>query len=296
MAVNAAAIKELRERTGGGFLECKKALDDTQGDVEKAVDLMRKSGQVKAAKKTARIAAEGVIMLALTEDHKMALMLEVNSETDFVAREESFIKFAQTAADAALVGKVSDIEDLLALKVAAQGDKTINTLREELVAKIGENIQLRRIVLLQSQNPIDYYLHGKRIGVLVELSKPNSILGKDLAMHIAASKPQYINANEVPAGEIEREKAIYLEQALKSGKPKEIAEKMIGGRLQKFTAEITLLGQPFVKDPDVSVADLLKKDGAEVLKFVRFEVGEGLEKKSGDFAAEVEAQIASSKK
>ncbi|OGT08416.1 MAG: translation elongation factor Ts [Gammaproteobacteria bacterium GWE2_37_16] len=287
--VTAALVKELRERTSGGMLECKKALDASGGDIEAAIDAMRTSGQAKAAKKSGRIAAEGVIVICVSEDRKAAFMAEVNCETDFVARDESFKKFADMLVKCGLKAGVDNVEKLLALRTDT--GKTVAEAREELVVKIGENIQVRRVVLMQSENHIAHYLHGARIGVLVNLSVDNDELGKDIAMHIVASSPQFVSDKDVAAAVIEREKAIYLAQAIESGKPQAIAEKMVTGRLQKFLGEITLLGQPFVKNPDITVETLLKNQKAEVKSFVRFAVGEGIEKETTDFAAEVAAQV-----
>ena len=282
-------IKELRERTGGGMLECEKALDAAGGNIENAIDAMRKAGQAKAAKKTGRVASEGVILINAGEDGKSAFMVEVNSETDFVARDASFKDFAEKVAIRGLEEKANNLETFLSLPITKNDAKTISEARDELVAKIGENIQVRRVVFKTTNNYLDYYLHGVRIGVLVELSTKDQELAKDIAMHIAACSPQFISEKDVPASEIEREKSIHLAQAMESGKPKEIAEKMVVGKMQKFMAEITLLGQPFVKNPDITVAALLKSKNAEVLSFIRFAVGEGIEKKSVDFAAEVDA-------
>jgi len=289
--ITAALVQELRARTGGGYMDCQKALKEANGAIEVAIDIMRKSGQAKAAKTTSRTAAEGMILINVSLDSKAAIMLEVNCETDFVARDENFQKFAKQVAARALEEKVGDVDKLLNLPWEKGSAKTINTAREEVVTKIGENIQVRRLLYRSTSNYIDYYLHGTRIGVLVELSIADKELGKDIAMHVAASMPKYISAKDVPASELEREKAIYLAQAIESGKPQAIAEKMVAGKLQKFAEETTLLGQPFVKNPDIKVADLLKSKNAEVLFFSRYAVGEGIEKKVVDFAAEVAAQI-----
>lgn len=287
--VTAAMVKELRERTGGGLLECKKALDASGGDIEVAIDAMRTSGQAKAAKKSGRIAAEGVVVIHVSEDGKTAFMAEINCETDFVARDENFKKFADMIAACGLKAGVDSVEKLLALPTDT--GKTVAEAREELVAKIGENIQVRRVVLMTSENHIAHYLHSARIGVLVDMSVANDELGKDIAMHVVASSPQFVSAKDVAPTLIEREKAIYLAQAVESGKPQAIAEKMVTGRLQKFLGEITLLGQPFVKNPDITIENLLKNQKTEVKSFVRFAVGEGIEKETTDFAAEVAAQI-----
>jgi len=280
MKVTADLVKELRERTGGGMLECKKALDAANGDLEAAVDAMRKAGQAKAAKKIGRVAAEGLILINFAVDNKAAFMVEVNCETDFVARDANFKNFVEMVAKRGLETKANSMEGLLS-------EPSLTQAREQLVAKIGENIQIRRVVFKTTAHYLASYVHGSRIGVLVEMSTNDAELGKDIAMHIAATAPQFIAPKDVLESEIERERNIYLGQAMASGKPKEIAEKMVAGRMQKFLAEITLLGQPFVKNPDITVGDLLKSKQAEVLSFIRFAVGEGIEKKTVDFATEV---------
>jgi elongation factor Ts len=290
MAITAALVKELRERTGAGMMDCKKALTEANGDIELAIENMRKSGQAKAAKKAGRVAAEGVILTK--QEANVAVLLELNCETDFVARDESFLAFGNKVAEIALAGKISDVE---ALKAAQFDDITVEEARANLVAKIGENINVRRIVVVEGTDVVAGYIHGGRIGVLAALNGGNEELAKDVAMHVAASNPQYVKPEQVPAEVVEKEKAIQIDIAMQSGKPAEIAEKMVTGRMKKFTGEISLTGQPFVKDPSISVGDLLKKEGADVVTFVRFEVGEGIEKKEEDFAAEVQAQIAAAK-
>jgi elongation factor Ts len=284
-------VKELRARTGGGILECKKALEATNGDIELAIDLMRKSGQAKAAKKVGRIAAEGLIIIQLTPDNKTAIMLEVNSETDFVSRDDNFINFAKAISIRGLEAKANTLDQLLALPFTETSSKTIAEMRDELIAKLGENIKIRRLAFLETKSFIASYLHSDRIGVLVELMTPDAELGKNIAMHIAASRPQFITEEDIPEEEVSREKEIYLAEAIESGKPHAIAEKMMAGRLEKFFTEVTLLRQPFVKDPTITVKDLLAKVKSKVLSFTRFEVGEGIIKKHEDFAAEVEAQL-----
>lgn len=290
MAVTAALVKELRERTGAGMLDCKKALVETNGDIELAIENMRKSGQAKAAKKAGRIAAEGVIFTKV--DGNVATMLELNCETDFVARDESFLKFGNDLVELACANKFSDIE---ALNNAELDGVVVSTVRDNIVAKIGENISPRRVVTIEGDN-LGAYTHGSRIGVLTVLVGGDEELAKDVAMHVAASVPQFVKPEEVPAEVVEKEKEIQIEIAVQSGKPAEIAEKMVAGRMKKFTGEISLTGQPFVKDPSTSVGDLLKSKGADVTSFVRFEVGEGIEKKEEDFAAEVAAQMEAAKK
>jgi elongation factor Ts len=290
MAVTAALVKELRERTAAGMLDCKKALVETDGDIELAIENMRKNGQAKAAKKAGRIAAEGVILTKVAKG--VATMMEVNSETDFVARDDGFVKFGQKLIETAFANKINDIDTLNNTEV--DGIK-ISDLRDTLVAKIGENISPRRVVTVEGDN-LGAYVHSARIGVIAILQGGDEELAKDIAMHVAASSPQFVRPEDVPAEVVAKEKEIQLDIALQSGKPPEIAEKMVAGRMNKFTGEISLTGQPFVKDPSILVADLLKSKGADVINFVRFEVGEGIEKKEEDFAAEVAAQMAAVKK
>ncbi|MDU0354565.1 translation elongation factor Ts [Paraglaciecola aquimarina] len=290
MAVTAALVKELRERTAAGMLDCKKALVETNGDIELAIENMRKNGQAKAAKKAGRIAAEGVILTKVANG--VATMIEVNSETDFVARDEGFIKFGSQLIEVASANKINDMDTLNNAEV--DGVK-VSDLRDTLVAKIGENISPRRVISVEGDN-LGAYVHGARIGVIAILQGGDEELAKDIAMHVAASSPQFVKPEEVPAEVVAKEKEIQLDIAVKSGKPAEIAEKMVSGRMKKFTGEISLTGQPFVKDPSILVADLLKSKGADVINFVRFEVGEGIEKKEEDFAAEVAAQMAAAKK
>lgn len=290
MAVTAALVKELRERTGAGMLDCKKALEETSGDVELAIENMRKSGQAKAAKKAGRIAAEGVILTKV--EGNVAVMMELNCETDFVARDESFLAFGNKVLELALANKVNDAEALNGLEL--DGAK-VSDVRDNLVAKIGENINVRRVVTIEGDT-LGAYVHGGRIGVLTILTGGSEDLAKDVAMHVAASNPQFVKPEQVSAEVVEKEKAIQIDIAMQSGKPAEIAEKMVAGRMSKFTGEISLTGQPFVKDPSQTVGQLLKAAGADVINFVRFEVGEGIEKKSEDFAAEVQAQMAAAKK
>jgi elongation factor Ts len=290
MAVTAALVKELRERTGAGMLDCKKALVETDGDVELAIENMRKSGQAKAAKKAGRIAAEGVILTKVSNG--VATMMEVNSETDFVARDEGFLAFGSKLIEVASANKINDINVLNETEI--DGTK-ISDLRDTLVAKIGENISPRRVISVEGEN-LGAYVHGGRIGVIAILSGGDEELAKDIAMHVAAASPQYVKPEDVPADVVAKEKEIQLEIAIQSGKPAEIAEKMVIGRMKKFSGEVSLTGQPFIKDPSMNVAALLKSKNADVINFVRFEVGEGIEKKEEDFAAEVAAQMAAAKK
>ncbi|MBU2977863.1 translation elongation factor Ts [Alteromonas sp. C1M14] len=290
MAVTAALVKELRERTGAGMMDCKKALVETDGDIELAIENMRKSGQAKAAKKAGRIAAEGVILTKVQGNR--ATMMEVNCETDFVARDEGFLGFGNQILAVAHDNNINDIDALNETEI--DGVK-ISTVRENLVAKIGENISPRRVINVEGDN-LGAYVHGGRIGVVAILTGGDEELAKDVAMHVAAASPQYVKPDDVPANVVEKEKEIQVELAIQSGKPAEIAEKMVAGRMKKFTGEISLTGQPFVKDPSISVGELLKSKGADVVNFIRFEVGEGIEKKSEDFAAEVAAQMEAAKK
>ena len=296
MAISAAQVKELRERTGAGMMDCKKTLAATDGDMEAAIDLMRKSGAAKADKKAGRIAAEGRVVVVLSDDKKEGAIVEVNSETDFVAKDDNFATFVQAVAEQTLADKPADVAALSELPL--DSGESVGEARENLVAKIGENIQVRRFELLSApdaDSEICYYQHGEKIGVAVILKGGDDALGKDVAMHIAASHPICVSESEVPAEVLEKEKEILIAQAQESGKPMEIIEKMIQGRMRKYLAEVTLLGQNFVKDPDQTVAQLLKAAGAEVTSFVRYEVGEGIEKKQEDFAAEVMAEVNKSK-
>ncbi len=290
MAVTAAQVKELRERTGAGMMECKKALDITSGDMDRAIEELRKSGSAKADKKAGRVAAEGIVIVKASIDGKQAIILEINSETDFVARDENFLAFADAVAKTALAAKVNTSQDLIGLPLDG-GKVSVDEARQTLIAKVGENINVRRVETIDSSTTIGTYLHGSRIGVLVELDVDNPALAKDIAMHIAASKPVVISPAEVSADIIAKEKEIYMAQAAGSGKSQEIIEKMVAGKLKKYLDEISLVGQPFIKDPDVLVASLLNKHRAKVLRFVRFEVGEGIEKKTEDFVEAVMAQV-----
>ena len=291
MSVTAAMVKELRQRTGSGMMECKRALVETGGDLEVAIENMRKSGMAKADKKAGRVAAEGVIRVATSGDGAATSIVEVNSETDFVSQGDDFIGFATAVASTIVNNDVTDVEALNELEL--DGDSvTVDHKRRALIAKIGENINVRRFQTIKTDGSIvGSYMHGIRIGVLVELEGGSVELAKDIAMHVAATNPMCISEADVPAAEIEKEKEIFKGQAAESGKPAEIVEKMIVGKIKKFLKEITLLGQPFVKDGDVTIEKLLKNNGATVKSFVRFEVGEGIEKKEEDFAAEVMAQV-----
>jgi elongation factor Ts len=291
MAITASLVKELRERTGAGMMECKKALVETDGDIDAAIEAMRKSGQAKAAKKAGRIAADGTIELRISDDARRGVLVEINSETDFVAKDENFAKFAGAVADAALASDAADAGALAQQPIAAGDPTTVDMAREALVSKVGENVQLRRLVRFDdAQGAIHSYRHGVRIGVLVEMIGGDEALGRDIAMHIAASNPVCVSADEVPAESLAKEREIFRAQALESGKPENIVDKIIEGRMRKYMEEVTLLGQAFVKDPDQQVGNLLKQAGASVVRFVRLEVGEGIEKKTENFADEVKAQ------
>ena len=289
-SISANDVKELRERTGAGMMECKKALVDVGGDIEAAIEAMRKSGIAKAAKKAGRVAAEGLIDIKIHVGGESAIMLEVNCETDFVGRDANFKTFVQSAAETALATNIDDVAKLSKTVLAGQS-KTVEEARQELISKMGENIQIRRIAVMSCSGTIGAYVHGGRIGTLVALSAKNPDLVKDLAMHIAASSPQYIKPEDVPPEIIEREKEIFIAQSADSGKPIEIIEKMVKGRIHKFVNEISLIGQPFVKDPNQTIGQLLKAANAQVMQFIRFEVGEGIEKTTEDFAAAAMAQI-----
>ncbi|KTD82246.1 translation elongation factor Ts [Legionella waltersii] len=290
--ISASLVMELRERTGAGMMECKKFLIATNGNIEEAITEMRKAGQAKADKKADRVAAEGIIVIARSSDERTAVMIEINSETDFVARDENFTKFAHSVADVALTSSVSDVT-ALSSQILSSG-VTVEQARQELVAKIGENIKLRRIERMHHEGcVVGYYLHGSRIGVMVALKNGSESLAKDIAMHIAASKPMVVSKDQVPAEAIENERDIFTAQAKESGKPQDIIDKMIDGRINKFIDEVSLLGQPYVKDPNIKVGQLLKEKNAEVVSFIRFEVGEGIEKKEDNFVEEVMAQVRS---
>ncbi len=291
MAVSAAQVKTLRERTGAGMMECKKALEATQGDLELAVEELRKTGRAKADKKAGRVAAEGIIVIQTAASGKQAIMLEINCETDFVARDENFLAFTDAVAKTALAAKAHDVAALVKLPLAGHRGLTVEEARQALIVKIGENISIRRIVFTNTATSVGTYLHGSRIGVLVELASDNQELAKDIAMHIAASKPLVIAPDNVPSDIVAKEKEIYMAQAATSGKPREIIEKMVQGKLKKFLDEVSLLWQPFIKDPEVIVANLLNKKQAKVVAFTRFEVGEGIEKETEDFVEAVMAQV-----
>lgn len=289
MAITASLVKELRERTGLGMMECKKALVETDGDIEVAIENMRKASGLKAAKKASRIAADGVVASKTADDGSYGILVEVNSETDFVARDDSFLGFVGTVVDKAFDSKQ--------VEVAAVMEGELESAREALVQKIGENIGVRRIgAVTPKAGVVGSYVHSnKRIAVLVELKGGNVELARDIAMHVAAVNPQVVSSDQMPADVVEKEKDIIRAQPDMAGKPSEIVEKMLQGRIQKFLKEHSLNDQPFVKNPELTVAALAKKEGAEVVHFYRYEVGEGIEKEEADFAAEVAAQLEASK-
>lgn len=291
MTISASMVKELRQRTGSGLMECKRALQETNGDIEAAIEAMRKAGLAKAGKKADRTAAEGRIIIRSSDDGTRVVLVEVNCETDFVAKGDDFQGFAQQVAEQVLQGRPADLEALLALSLEEGQTTTVEVARQELIAKIGENINIRRFAELESTGVLGQYLHGDRIGVIVELNGGDAALAKDIAMHVAASNPLAIDESGVPADALEKEKEVFKAQAEESGKPEAIIEKMVSGRVRKYLAEITLVGQPFVKDPDTTVGQLLDAASAQVVRFYRFEVGEGIEKKEENFAEEVMAQV-----
>jgi elongation factor Ts len=292
-AVTAESVKALRERTGAGMMECKKALVEAGGDLDVAAEAMRKSGLAKADKKAGRVAAEGVVAIERAADGKSVALVEVNSETDFVAREKDFQGFAASVARAALAAKPADLEALLATRMPT--GQTVEETRRALIARIGENISVRRFEVVTASAPIATYVHGSRIGTVVVLEGGDEALGHDLAMHVAAINPQYLSAEDVPASQVDKEREIFIAQAATDpklqGKPKEVLIKASEGKLRKYLGEITLLGQPFVKDDKQAVAEVLKRANAKIHRFVRYEVGAGIEKRQEDFAAEVMAQV-----
>ncbi len=288
MAVTAAMVKELRERTGAGMMECKKALVEAGGDMEQAVENLRKSGLAQADKKAGRVAAEGKIVLSSNVTGDELVMVEVNCETDFVAKDESFMAFAAQVAEGALSLASEDVTELMA---AENDGVSLEHQRQALVARIGENIPVRRVSRVKASGTLGHYIHGGRIGVVVDLQGGDAELARDLAMHIAALNPEFITPDDVPEATLQKEKDILVSQAAESGKPPEIVEKMVTGRLKKHLAEITLIGQPFVKDSDQTVGQLLASNNASVIGFHRLAVGEGIEKKQENFADEVMQQV-----
>ncbi len=291
MEITASLVKELRERTGAAMMDCKNVLKETAGDIEAAIQLLREKGAIKAAKKGDRIAAEGLVAFAVSADHRKAVLVEVNCETDFVARAEDFIQFTQKVAQLALQNNAHDSKQLNDIIFDAAENLSVEAKRQALIAKLGENINIRRIALVTSHGLIGAYNHGNRIGVLVALKSGEMSLAKDLAMHVAALQPLVVSPEQISAELIEKEREIYTVQAAESGKPADIVAKMVDGRIKKYLDEVSLLGQPFVKDQNVQVHKVLAAQKAEVENFVRFEVGEGVEKQVVDFASEVMAQV-----
>ena len=292
MSITADTVKQLRERTGAGMMECKRALVETNGDLDAAAELMRKQGLAKADKKAARVAAEGILALEKSADGRSAAMVEVNCETDFVAREPEFQGFCADVAKVALASRPASVEALAASALPAGG--SVDERRRALVAKIGENISVRRIAMLESADHLGAYRHGTRIGALVAVTGGDAALAHDIAMHVAATNPAFLSVADVPAEVVAKEREIETEKALAEGKPADIVAKMVEGRIRKTLNEKVLLGQPFVKDPDQTIEKLLKAAKAEVKSFQRFEVGDGIEKKQDDFVGEVMAQVKAS--
>jgi len=286
--ITAALVKELREMSGAGMMECKKALVAANGDINQAMDDMRKAGQAKADKKSGRTAAEGVVTIETSADHKRVVMIEVNSETDFVARDTNFMGFVKELGLNVLKSSVSSFEEFSS--VSLSNGESIELARQNLITKIGENVNIRRAKIIDTHGVIGSYVHSNRIGVIVDLEGGDANLAKDIAMHIAAASPMVISPSEIPQEIVDKEKEIFLAQAEGSGKPKEIIEKMTEGRIRKFLEEVSLVGQAFVKNPEQKVGDLLKAHKASVKSFVRFEVGEGIEKVTVDFVKEVMEQ------
>ncbi|MDP7537427.1 MAG: translation elongation factor Ts [Methylococcales bacterium] len=289
MKISAALVKELRERTGSGMMECKRALTAAEGDLELAVEQMRKAGLAKADKKSGRIAAEGTIGVKVSADGKSVAMVDVNCETDFVSKGDEFKGFAAAVAEAVLLADGETVDDINTLGLA--NGQTVDGVRREMIAKLGENITVRRVQKFASQGGTACYLHGSRIGVIVELQKADVALGKDIAMHVAATNPFCLGEGDVPVEMIEKEKDIFSAQAAESGKPAAIIEKMVTGRIKKYLAEVTLLGQAFIKDDKQTVAKVVAGQDNAIIRFERFEVGEGIEKKEENFADEVMAQV-----
>ena len=289
--ITAELVKELREKTGAGMMDCKKVLTETDGDMEKAAELLRERGIAKAAKKSGRIAAEGLVATFVSADKKVGSVVEVNAETDFVAKNEEFVTFVNDVAEIVATAAPADVEALLATTYKDAG-KTVQEVLTEKIATIGENMSIRRFDRFESEGLIESYIHGAgKIAVLVDFAKGETELAKDVCMQIAAAKPEYFNRESVPQDRVAKEMEILKAQAMNEGKPAEIAEKMVQGRIGKFYSEICLLDQEFVKDPSVKVGELIKNKGAEMIRFARFEKGEGIEKKEENFAEEVMKQL-----
>ena len=290
--VTASQVKDLREKTGAGMMDCKKVLTETDGDMEKAIELLRERGIAKAAKKSSRVAAEGIVEAYVTEDGKVGSLVEVNAETDFVAKNDEFKSFVEDVTKQVALTNPSDVEALLASKSMAEPDKTVKEVLTGKIATIGENMTIRRFVRFESTGLVEKYIHGEgKIGVLVELENGDTELAKDICMQIAAAKPEFLDRESVPAERVEKEMKILKAQAMNEGKPAEIAEKMVQGRLGKFYGEFCLVEQDFVKNPDMKIKQLLESKGAKIIRFARFEKGEGLQKREENFAEEVAKQI-----
>ena len=289
--ITAQLVKELREKTGAGMMDCKKVLTETDGDMEKAAELLRERGIAKAAKKSGRIAAEGLVATYISDDKKVGSIVEVNAETDFVAKNAEFVNFVNDVAEIVAKSNPADVEALLATNYKDEG-KTVQEVLTDKIATIGENMSIRRFSRFESNGLVESYIHlGGKIAVLVDMAKGEETLAKDVCMQIAAAKPEFVNRDEVPSDRLTKEMEILKAQAMNEGKPAEIAEKMVQGRIGKFYSEICLLDQEFVKDPSIKVGDLVKNKNAEVVKFARFETGEGLEKREENFADEVMKQL-----
>ena len=289
--ITAQLVKELREKTGAGMMDCKKVLTETDGDMEKAMELLRERGIAKAAKKSSRIAAEGIVDAYVSEDGKVGVILEVNSETDFVAKNAEFQAFVKNVAKIVADENPSDVEALLGLTYMSEG-KSVKDVLTDLIAKIGENMSVRRFVRYETQGFVETYIHGNgKIAVMVDMAKGDHVAAKDVCMQIAAARPEYVSQAEVPQERLDKEMEILKAQAMNEGKPEAIAEKIVQGRIGKFYSEICLLDQEFVKNPDIKVSEMLKQTDSEVVKFARFEKGEGLEKREENFAEEVMKQL-----
>ncbi len=290
--ITAELVKDLREKTGAGMMDCKKVLTETNGDMEKAIELLRERGIAKAAKKSDRIAAEGIVAAYVTPDQKIGALVEVNAETDFVAKNADFRNFVSDVVEQIATKNPANVEDLLEQESIKVSGKTVKEVLTDKIATIGENMSIRRFVRFESNGLVESYIHGDgKIGVLVDLAKGESSLAKDICMQVAAARPEYLNRQEVPQDKVQKEMEILKAQAMNEGKPAQIAEKMVQGRIGKFYGEICLLEQAFVKDPEIKVEKLVESKGAQVVRFTRFEKGEGLEKREENFAEEVMKQI-----
>ena len=290
--VTASLVKELREKTGAGMMDCKKVLTETDGDMEKAIELLRERGIAKAAKKSGRVAAEGLVECYISEDGKIGSVVEVNAETDFVAKNEEFKTFVKNVAKQVVEKNPKDVEELLGQDSIEEPGKTVQEVLVEKISTIGENMNIRRFARFESEGLVEKYIHGDgKIAVLVNMKKGNNNVAKDICMQIAAAKPEYLNEASVPAERLEKEKEILKAQTMNEGKPEAIAEKIVQGRIGKFYSEVCLLDQAFVKNPDIKVSQLLKENDSEIVEFARFEKGEGIEKKEENFAEEVMKQL-----